>query len=83
MITKERYEILKDALGKGANLAPIDFKNIDEYEAGRKIQLESEPFINMLLDNITFEDKPRLSKGSKITMIKYLENLLENLYVII
>ena len=32
MITKERYEMLKDALEKGASLAPIDFKNIDEYE---------------------------------------------------
>jgi len=41
MITEERYKMLKGALDKGANLAPIDFKNIDEYEVGRNIQLES------------------------------------------
>lgn len=33
MITENRYKMLKDAFEKGANLAPVDFKNIDEYEA--------------------------------------------------
>ena len=36
MITKERYGMLKEAHRKGANLAPIDFKQIKEYEKQTK-----------------------------------------------
>ncbi len=36
MITKERYEMLKDSEKKGADLAPIDYENIKEYEGRRE-----------------------------------------------
>lgn len=32
MTDKERYEMLKDSLKKGANIAPVDFDFINEYE---------------------------------------------------
>ena len=32
MITKKRYLMLTEAHRKGANLAPIDFKQTKEYE---------------------------------------------------
>ena len=36
MITKERYEMLKEANRKGANLAPVDYEAIREYEKSLK-----------------------------------------------
>lgn len=36
MITKERYNNLKRWCELGANLAPVDFRNIDEYETTQK-----------------------------------------------
>ena len=39
MITEERYKTLTEAMQTGANLAPIDFKNIDEYETGIQIKV--------------------------------------------
>jgi hypothetical protein len=32
MLTKERYELLKQAMGRGANLPPCDLEEMAEYE---------------------------------------------------
>ena len=34
MITKKRYEMLVKANRKGANLAPVDFKQMEELKEG-------------------------------------------------
>lgn len=38
IITKERYKMLKFAFEKGANLAPIDFTNVQDYETFHNIE---------------------------------------------
>ena len=37
MITKERYEMLVEADKTGANLAPIDFEKMEEYEKAHNL----------------------------------------------
>ena len=37
-ITKEKYETLKEAHRKGANLAPVDFQEMGDYERNLAIQ---------------------------------------------
>lgn len=37
MITKERYEMLIESHKTGANLAPIDFEKIEEYEKAHNL----------------------------------------------
>ena len=37
MITKERYEMLIESHKTGANLAPIDFEKIEEYEKANNL----------------------------------------------
>lgn len=76
MITKERFDMLVDALNTGANLAPIDFEKMDEYERehycglGVHVHIQERPIeIEYLYERTDPDDGEKVGMTISMTLI--------------
>ena len=77
-LNKEDIEAIKYAIAQiDRSASEVNVEAMVKPDNGDQIpKPEWKTLLTWLVDKIAIEDKPKLSKGSAVTMIKYLEDLI-------
>lgn len=61
MINPDRYLLLYESNRTGANLAPVDFANMQEFETYYSLDVSDQPTLEVLRHRLTQRPKHRLA----------------------